>query len=472
MSTAAPTTTPQPPRRQEPTSGLALRLKEVQAAIAARRHDEAVALAEKAVAEAPRSNEAWNALGVALRASGHPAAATGCYQRALDIAPSDLSAIANLANALKDLQRYPEAVSLHRRVVARQPTSTAWTNLGVALHDGGMLVDALAAFEQAIRIQPDNASAQFDRSQVLLRLGRFEEGWTAFEWRWRLPDRPPMPNYPTPRWDGAPLAGTVLAWPEQGFGDAILSVRFLPALRARVRRVALGCKPELLRLFSGLAGVDELVAIGAAAPSHAAHVPFMSLPGMAMKSFADLPPPAKLHVPPEARARLAPLVATAGNRLKVGIIWSGSVTFKGNAQRATPLERFLPFAEVPGVQLFSLQKGPRAEELAQSGARNYIVDLGRHLDDFADTAAAVEQLDLVLMTDSSVAHLAGSLGRPVWNLLPFMPYWLYLDGRSDTPWYPSMRLFRQKAPGAWDGVFAEARHALEELSRRHAQQRR
>ncbi|MFM8991102.1 MAG: hypothetical protein ACKOUS_16120, partial [Alphaproteobacteria bacterium] len=158
--------------------------------------------------------------------------------------------------------------------------------------------------------------------------------------------------------------------------------------------------------------------------------------------------------------------------LKVGIIWSGSVTFKGNAQRATPLERFLPFAEVPGVQLFSLQKGPRADELAQSGARNYVIDLGRHCNDFADTAAAVEQLDLVLMTDSSVAHLAGSLGRPVWNLLPFMPYWLYLDGRSDTPWYPSMRLFRQKAPGAWDGVFAEARHALEELSRRHAQQRR
>ena len=148
----------------------------------------------------------------------------------------------------------------------------------MALHDGGMLVDALAAFEQAIRLQPDNASAQFDRSQVLLRLGRFEEGWAAFESRWRLPDRPPMPNYPTPAWDGAPLEGTLLAWPEQGFGDAILSVRFLPLLRQRVRRVALGCKPELMRLFSGLAGVDELVAIGAAAPPHIAHVPFMSLP--------------------------------------------------------------------------------------------------------------------------------------------------------------------------------------------------
>ena len=465
MSTAATTTTPQPPRRQEPASGLAQRLKEVQAAISAKRLDEAVVLAEKAVAEAPRSNEAWNALGVALRASGQAAEATGCYQRALDIAPGDLSAVANLANALKDLQRYPEAISLHRRVVARQPTSTAWTNLGVALHDGGMLVDALAAFEQAIRIQPENASAQFDRSQVLLRLGRFEEGWAAFEWRWRLPDRPPMPNYPTPRWDGAPLAGTVLAWPEQGFGDAILSVRFLPGLRARVRRVALGCKPELMRLFSGLAGVDELVAIGAAAPTHVAHVPFMSLPGMAMKSFADLPPPAKLHVPPESRARLAPLVAAAGSRLKVGIIWSGSVTFKGNAHRATPLERFLPFAEVPGVQLFSLQKGPRAAELAASGARNFVIDLASHCADFADTAAAVDLLDLVIMTDSSVAHLAGSLGKPIWNLLCFAPYWLYGVAGSETPWYPSMRLFRQTTAGAWDPVFAAARTALAETAR-------
>jgi hypothetical protein len=441
---------------------------QIQRAIGEKRHAEAVTLAERVVAAAPQRADAWNALGVALRASGQPREAIGCYRRALDLAPDDLAALANMANATKDLMRYAEAAALQRRVLARQPDTTAWTNLGVALHDGGMLTEALAAFEQAIKLNPRNASAQFDRSQVLLRLGRFEEGWAAFEWRWRLPDKPPMPDYRTPLWDGKELPGTLLTWPEQGFGDAILSVRFLPAVRSRVRRVALGCKPELKRLFSALPGVDDLIEIGAAAPEHAAHAPFMSLPGKVMRSLADLPPPAKLHVPPASRARLAPLIAQAGRRLKVGIVWSGSITFKANAMRATGLDRFLAFAEVPNVQLFSLQKGPRAAELADSGARNYVIDIGRHCEDFADTAAAIEQLDLVIMTDSSVAHLAGSLGKPIWNLLPFSPYWLYLEGRSDTPWYPSMRLFRQRTPGDWDPVFAEARHALAELSHRHA----
>lgn len=441
----------------------------IQKAIGEKRYDEAIRLAESLVAAAPASHEAWNALGVGLRAAGRPAEALGCYRRALDLRPGDLAATSNLANALKDLQRHREAIELHRRVVSGQPSSAAWTNLGVALHDGGLLADALGAFEQAVRLDPDNASAQFDRAQILLRLGRYAEGWKAFEWRWRLADRPPMPNYPTPVWDGRPLPdGTLLVWPEQGFGDSILSMRFLPAIRRRVGRLALGCKPELLRLFEGVAGVDELVPVGKVAPPHAAHVPVMGLAVHVMTSLADLPPPARLNVPTESRARLAPVLAQAGARLKVGIVWSGSVTFKGNALRATALERFLAFAEVPGVQLFSLQKGPRTAELEASGARNYIIDLGRHLEDFADTAAAIEMLDLVIMTDSSVAHLAGSLGRPIWNLLPFMAYWLYLDGRSDSPWYPSMRLFRQRAPGDWDGVFAEAKAALAELARRRA----
>ncbi|MBL8702986.1 MAG: glycosyltransferase family protein [Alphaproteobacteria bacterium] len=442
----------------------------IQKAIGEKRFDEAIQLAEALVAASPGSHEGWNALGVGLRASGKPVEALGCYRRALDIRPGDLAATGNLANALKDLQRYREAIELHQRVVSSQPTTASWTNLGVALHDGGYLADALAAFDQAVRLDPENASAHFDRAQILLRLGRYAEGWKAFEWRWRLADRPPMPNYPTPVWDGRALPdGALLVWPEQGFGDSILSMRFLPAVRRRVKRIAVGCKPELLRLFQGVAGVDELVPVGKVAPPHAAHIPVMGLAGHAMSSLADLPPPARMHVPPESKARLAPLVERAGRRLKVGIVWSGSVTFKGNAHRAVPLDRFLAFAEVPNVQLFSLQKGPRAADLAACGARNYIVDLGAQLEDFADTAAALELLDLVVMTDSSVAHLAGSLGRPIWNLLPFMAYWLYLDGRSDSPWYPSMRLFRQRQPGDWDGVFAEAKSALAELARRHAQ---
>ena len=451
-----------------PPAGAVIALPAIQTAIGDRRLGDALQLAEAGVAATPENPELWNALGVVLRASGKPEEAIGCYRRALDLRPGDLAAMSNLANALKDLQRYREAVDLHQRVVSAQPTAAAWTNLGVALHDGGQLVDALAAFSQAVRLDPENASAHFDRAQVLLRLGRYDAGWREFDWRWKLADRVPMPNYTTPVWDGSNLPGTLLVWPEQGFGDSILSMRFLPNVRRRVQRVALGCKSELIRLFEGMAGVDEIVPVGKAAPPHLAHAPVMSLGRHVMASLSDLPPPARLNVPAAAKAKLAPVIARAGQRLKLGIVWSGSLTFKGNALRATEFERFLVFAEVENVQLFSLQKGSRAEDLSRSGARNYIIDLAPLLEDFADTAAAIEQLDLVIMTDSSVAHLAGSLGRPVWNLLPFMAYWLYLEGRSDSPWYPSMRLFRQKTPGDWDGVFLEARSALSELARRHA----
>ena len=443
-------------------------LPAIQIAISEKRFDDALDLAQAGLSATPDSPELWNALGVVLRASGKPQEAVGCYRRAFDLRAGDLAAMSNLANALKDLQRYREAIDLHQRVVSAQPTAAAWTNLGVALHDGGQLVDALAAFSQAVRLDPDNASAHFDRAQILLRLGRYDAGWREFDWRWKLSDRVPMPNYNTPVWDGSELPGTLLVWPEQGFGDSILSMRFLPSVRRRVQRVALDCKPELIRLFEGIAGVDEIVPVGKAAPPHLAHAPVMALAGHAMKSLADIPGPPRFNVPAAARAKLAPVIARAGRRLKLGIVWSGSVTFKANALRATEFERFLAFAEVENVQLFSLQKGPRAEDLSRSGARNYVIDLGPLLEDFADTAAAIEQLDLVVMTDSSVAHLAGSLGRPVWNLLPFMAYWLYLEGRSDSPWYPSMRLFRQKTPGDWDGVFLEAKSALSELARSHA----
>ena len=438
---------------------------EILAAIESRRYAEAVALAEGAVRAGPGRAEAWNALGVALRVSGDAHAAMACHSRALELSPESAVALVNLGNAAMELDRVDEAVAALRQAVAKRPTAKHLMDLGHVLHDAGLFHDAIAAFDDALRLEPDAARAHCERGQVLLRLGRYAEGWPEFEWRWRLPDMGPLPGYRTPAWDGAPVSGAVIVWPEQGFGDAILSARFLPVLRKRVGRFVLGVKPELSRLFSDLAGVDTLVAMGARQPPHVAHASMMSLPGFAMRDRRDLPPPARLHVPADARARLAPVIAQAGRRLKVGIVWSGSVTFKANAQRATGLDRFLDFAEVPGVQLFSLQKGPRAAELAASGARNFVIDLAPHCADFADTAAAVDLLDLVIMTDSSVAHLAGSLGKPIWNLLCYAPYWLYGVAGGETPWYPSMRLFRQTAAGDWDPVFAAARMALAEAVR-------
>jgi tetratricopeptide (TPR) repeat protein len=436
----------------------------IQTLLRERRHDELVALAERTVAAAPENAEAWNLLAVALRRMQRHRAAIACLRRALDLDPGNPTAMLNLGGACGDTERPAEAAIWYRKVLERQPSAIVWTHLGVALHETGDPAAALDAYDTALALDPAYARCHVERAHALLRLGRFAEGWEEFEWRWRLDpaDRPALPSLASPRWTGEPLDGPLLVLPEQGFGDTILCARFLAALRGRVKRVILACKPELLRLFSTLEGIDALVPTNATPPPHAAHIPLMSLPRLTMRPDEAPPPPARLHVPAESRAKLAGLIGPNRGRLNVGIVWSGSVTFKANAQRATTLDRFLSFAEVPGLRLFSLQKGPPAAELNAAGLGSLIVDLGRQCRDFADKAAAVEQLDLVVMTDSSVAHLAGSLGRPIWNLLPHAPYWLYGMGGAQTPWYPSMRMFRQDGPGGWDRVFEAAGRAAME----------
>ncbi|MEE9162270.1 MAG: hypothetical protein V3U35_04790, partial [Candidatus Neomarinimicrobiota bacterium] len=192
------------------------------------------------------------------------------------------------------------------------------------------------------------------------------------------------------------------------------------------------------------------------------HCPQLSVLGLLGIRDDNLPPPPRLHIPAESRRRFHPVFRRAGNRFKVGIIWSGSLTFKGSRLRSTTIEQFLKLSEVPGVQIYSLQKGPLEQELETSGAFPVVVELGSHLRDFADTAAVVDELDLVIMTDTAVSHLAGSLGKPVWNLLNFVPYWLYRMSGGTTPWYPSMRLYRQPRPGDWDTVFQQVVDALAE----------
>ncbi len=422
-------------------------------------------LAEALVAARPDDARAWTMLGVSLRATGHPAAAVPAYRRALALSPEAGGVLSNLGNALKDLGRLDEAVAAHYRAVqvdARNPTT--WQNLGVALRERGDLKDALAAFQHVLNLAPDHVTAHTDRAQIHLMLGDFAEGWAEFEWRWKLPELKP-PAYRQPRWTGADMPeATILLWPEQGFGDTILGARYAPLVKERVGQVILGCRPELKKLFETIPGVDKAMAVGEKLPEFDVHCPLLSLPGLFNTDLETIPPPTEFLVEEERRARLAPVFAPYGDKLKVGIVWSGSITFKSNHTRSASLDRFLSFAEVPGVQLFSLQKGPRAPDLDQLRARSFIVDLAPHLGDFADTTAALDELDLVIMTDSSVAHLAGSRGRPIWNLLAYVPYWLYLRERDDTPWYPSMRLFRQPKPGDWDSVFRDAKTALSDLA--------
>ena len=429
--------------------------------------DLAIVAYRKILQMAPRHAGVWGNLGVALRTKGEFQAAVIAYKRALEIVPGDAGITGNLGNALKDMDRLGEALEAHRHAAEAQPHDfNIRYNYGIALREAAFYERSLVELEAAIALKPEEAHPQWDRAIALLHLGRFREGWEAYETRWRTGDLPQRPDS-VPRWRGESFEGkNLLIFAEQGFGDSILTSRFVPLVKARAGegqgagKVILECKAPLQDLFSGIEGIDRMIEPGEADGDYDLEVPIMSLPGIFEASDENLPPLTRLHIPDYAKQKARALLRQ-DERFKVGIVWSGSVTFKGNLKRAVGVERFLPFAEVPGVDLYSLQKGPRSQDLETAGGGGAVVTaVGEQLDSFAETAAVIESLDLVIMTDSSVAHLAGSLGRPIWNLLNKATYWLYRGDGETTPWYPSMKLYRQEEAGAWEPVFDRVRQDL------------
>ncbi|WP_448205818.1 tetratricopeptide repeat protein [Azospirillum sp. sgz302134] len=450
--------------------------------------DGLMARLEAVLAANPRDGGAWSTLGLLLRRAGRLDAAIACHRRGLEFAPDNRSIWAsiwsNLGNALTEAGRFDEGVAAQGEALRLDPDNATVLHNGViALRKAGRFREALALIDQAfIRQAAEERAATpeprwanllwanllWERALARLQVGDYVHGFADYEARRGLSafhGRTPS----GPVWDGGPLDGrSILLSAEQGFGDALLMARYVPLVKARGGRVLYECHPELRRVLSGLE-VDGFVPPGAAAPPFDVEASQMSLPGLFGTTLASVPPPARLAIPQDARDKAARrLGAREPGTLRVGIVWSGRVTFADNGRRATSLSRFLRFAEVPGVRLYSLQKGPPEAELPDLGAGGRLVTpLGPELDDFADTAAVLEQLDLVIMTDSAVAHLAGSLGTPVWNLVQHVPYWIYGCSGEHTPWYPTMRLFRQGRDLDWGPVFAAAAEALrDEVSRR------
>ena len=412
----------------------------------------------------PEDAGSWCNYGVALRKQGLYHAAELTYRRALELRPDDAAFLGNYANVLKDLDRLDESVEVHKKAVAGRPDDYLLIfNHGLALREAGRFEEALEIFDRCIAHDPDNAKYNWDRALALLHLGRMEEGWEAYRWRWEIGELPP-PLYKSKPWHGEDLTGKkILMYPEQGFGDTILSIRFLPLLKALgPDEVILEVKPPLRRLFARLEGVDRMIEPKSEMSGFDYHCSLMDLPGRFKALVGPLPPLPRFSVPAAAQEKIDRMLKPGGDRFKVGVIWSGSVTFKNNRKRAVGAERFLDLAKVPGVQLYSLQKGPTETQLKENGAGALIFDLGTRIDDFAETAAAVRALDLVIMTDSSVAHLTGSLGEPVWDLLNHTPYWVYGQKGETCQWYPSMRIFRQPEPSNWDPVFEQVEAALRE----------
>lgn len=431
----------------------------------------------RAVALAPANAGALMNLAAASR--NEKADASTLARRAVRLAPDDPAALTNLATltlggeasqaslAPADLAPADLALRLYRRALALAPAhAPAWYNQGCALDEANATATATAAsFTRAIVSDPAHDEARMNLGMLLLRLGELRRGWPAYEARLANPaNRPPLPA--SPRWRGEDVSGkTVLLVSEQGFGDTLQFIRYAPMVAARGARVILATRPELAPLLRAAPGVAAVTLAGAPFPPHDLHCPLLSLPGVFQTGLDDIPAPeGYLRADPALAAawaeRLNAPEAPGSSMFKVGLIWAGSPTFKAEQARSPRLAAMIPLLKTPGVSFHILQMGAGRRDLDGWTAPANVVDHGPAIAGFTDTAAIMENLDLVVSSCTGPAHLAAALGRPTWIILPYAADWRWLTGREDSPWYRSVRLFRQDAPGDWGPAVARVQAAL------------
>ncbi len=422
---------------------------------------EAAELYRLVLARSPKSATAWTNYGALLRRESKFLESIAAHRRALQIDPGSKNALSNLSNALCDAGEADEAVEIRTRLLEADPDN--WDRireLAIAMRGCWMNQEAVDIVDAAeARLGPDDL-ALLQRSLAHLMLGNWAEGFRDFESRYAGDEVSLPKDTPWPRWSGEPLEGKrIVVLPEQGFGDAILMSRFLPQLKALGATVDMVVKPPLMRLFARLDGLDDRLSGAKKTASYDFYTPNMSLPHFLGMPPDGPPPLPKLGLPADSRSRARQIAAPFDDRFKIGIVWTGSLTYRANHRRSTTPDNFLGLAQVPGVQLFSLYKGDARQDFLDSGMAGLIVDACGDDRDFADTAAVIQEMDLMITTDTAVVHVAASLGKPVWNLLTYEGFWLYGNGDT-TPWYPSMRLFRQRSSRGWEEVFARVETEL------------
>jgi Flp pilus assembly protein TadD len=419
---------------------------------------EAVACYREALRINPNFAEAYHGLGNAFERQNQFDDALRCYEQGLLLNPDLAEGYNNVGTVLSQKDKFSEAVPYFEEAIRRKPNfAEAHNNLGVAYKAQGLFDEALACCERALHGGLCYPEAHLNRAILWLLRGNWRLGWPEYEWRLRT-KQPSRPELTQPRWDGSDLNGrTLVVFSEQGLGDTIHFIRYASLVKERGGKVIFECQPALMPLLANVQGIDQLLSRGSALPSFDVHAPLLSLPGI-LHTEPDTVPAAVSYLQANDklvghwRKELEPL-----RGFKIGIAWKGSPTHGYDRLRSVPLSHFAPLAKVPGVQLVSLQKRIGTDQLHSTECRFPVVDLGQRLDEesgaFMDTAAIMMNLDLVISSDTAVPHLAGALGVPVWVALPWVPDWRWLLEREDSPWYPTMRLFRQTRFGDWDGVF-------------------
>ena len=469
--------------------------------------DAAIVCYQQALALQPEYADALVNLGAAFRGKGELDKAVQCYQRALSLAPDVPMAHFNLGNALAQQGKLDDAAACLRKALALKPDfAEALCSLGNVLRNQGGLEEAMdclhkalalepnlheaydhlsntllglgrpqeaeESYRRALALKPDSAELKLGYSLVKLLLGDYETGFLLYENRLDKDALPQAMYSPlqermaqlgdAPRWQGeSGEAKTLLVWTDQGLGDTLMMMRYLPMLKERgFEKVVVCCEETLVRVVRRIPGVDEVVSRSQSAPvgGFDCHCPITSLPFMFETRVESIPNEIPyLHVPDQLRKKWAERLADLATP-RVGLAWAGRKDHPKDALRSIRLERLSPLFCVAGVNFVNLQKGPEASQIGETGLR--ILDWMDECGDLLETAALVDQLDLVISVDTAVMHLTGALGKPVWHLNRFETEWLWMLERVDSPWYPSMRIFRQQRPGSWDEVIALVASAL------------
>lgn len=455
---------------------------------------EAIQAFRRVLTRDPNQIDAWSNIAAILREQGRVAEALEACERALQVQPDHLPALCTRATLHGDCGEFSQAESLYRRVLEQDPTYyVAQFHLGWVLYQQGKVEEALKADEQTLAMNPKVAAAHQNHGYTLMKLnrlqeaeqsllralaldpnehlahwnlafvrllmGRLEEAWPDFHWRWKVREAfPSLRTFAQPGWKGEGFEGkTLLVWSEQGFGDSIQFARYLPWVKARGGQVVLQIQPALKAVMSVCAGPDLVISDQEAAPAFDLQVPIMDLPALFGHGLKDLPAEVPYLVTPPTYVP-SPALSQAlrdDGRVRIGLVWNGNPSQKDNWSRSVPPGALAPLAQIPGVAWYSLQKLQPSAKQERLPAELNAQDLGPHLETFADTAYALDQLHLLISVDTSVAHLAGAMGCPALVLLSFSPDWRWMTEGEACPWYPTFRLYRQPKPGDWASVVAQ-----------------
>jgi Flp pilus assembly protein TadD len=465
-------------------------LNQVARQVTAGKYADAIGMCRQLLLSHPSDPRIHYALAIALNLAGQPLESIAAFRRAIAIKPDFFEAHTNLGNVLSSQGRFAEAMEYFSEAARLQPQMAEMhVNLSNVFRDSWMLGEAIAAAEKAISLKPNMPEAQlclgaavaclgqFDRAKeayrraiavrpdysvahmnlglVELVTGNFRDGWNEYERRRQCFNAVPPRSFTQPAWTGQPIDGkTILIFPEQGFGDAIFFIRYVPMVAAKGAKVILECQPALAPLFGRVPGIERLIVAGESLPPFDFQCALPSLPGAFRTDLSTIPATIPyLSADGEAVERWRRRIGPSENLRQIGIAWAGNAANRNDRNRSISLEKWKPILDAGGSRFHSLQIAPPLAGLGVS-------DWSAHLTDFAETAALIANLDLVISVDTAAAHLAAAMGKTVWLMIPFPPDWRWMLDRTDSPWYSTVRLFRQKRAGDWEPVLGEVAKSL------------